>query len=157
MGKGKVKNRSRKNKTSMPKWYYDACVLRSENRNIIDEIRGKSKTKEILISYLTLGEAYGSCCNDGKKFEEYFKELFEKIRRFIIIVNNDISKKLFDEIRDENKRIRIADAVHLATAIKNKCEGLRTEDRDLYGLSKNKIQKLGKKYGISNFAIIEKR
>jgi len=141
-----------KNKKKKQKWYYDASALRKD-RQTIDEIRGKSIKKDILISYLALGVAYGSCCNDGKVVEETFKQLIEEIRDFIKIVKNDIPEKLFDDVRKECKCIKIADAIHLATSLKYKCENLRSSDRDLYGLRKEPIKELCKKYQVSNFAI----
>ncbi|NQU82374.1 MAG: PIN domain-containing protein [Parcubacteria group bacterium] len=155
MGHGKVKSRIRKGKSVKPRIYYDASALISQKRDIFDEIAGESIKKDILISYLALGEAYGSCCGDGEEDEEYFRQLFSKIRKFVKIVKNDVSTRLFDSVRSECGRIEICDALHLATAIYYKCEQLRTKDRDLSGIDKNKIKKLAKKYKIPNFAICE--
>ncbi|TRZ80564.1 PIN domain-containing protein [bacterium] len=154
MTKHKKRDGNRKKKGVEGRWYYDACVLRA-GRKTIDEIRGKSRRKKILISYLTLGEAYGSCCNEDKAVEEAFRELFREIRELITIVNNDIPYKLFEGIREECKRIGVADTVHLATAIKNNCENLRTADRDIYGLTKETIQKLRNKFDVPKFTVTE--
>jgi len=150
MPKNAKKHKS--SKKSKPKWYFDACALRKE-RKTIDEIRARHIRKDILISYLALGEAYGSCCSENKDVEQAFKELIEEIRKYILVIKNDISNKLFEDVRSKCDRISIADAIHLATALKYKCENLITADRDLYGLSKNTKKELCNKYGISNFTI----
>lgn len=152
MGKGKIKSRIRKGKAIKPKWYYDACALR-HGRGIVDEIRGKSIKKDILISYLTLGEAYGSCCNESEEFEEFFKDLFENIKKYITIVSNHVPDRLFNEIREECKTMKVADAMHIATAIENGCEILRTADRDIHGLTNATRKRLREISGIPNFKI----
>ena len=122
---------------------------------LLMESNSYSKKKEILISHLALGEAYGKCCSRSKEAEQAFLELISKIREHIKIVDNTVSNKLFNDIRKICPRGHITDLIHLATAIKYKCENLRTADRDLYGIDKKRIQQLGKKYGIKNFRITE--
>lgn len=140
------------------KWYYDACAL--ENEMILKEIMKMNRKYPRLhiISHLSLGEAYGSCCNKGKEAASSFLDLMEKLldRYFenIKIVGNDCPKKIIDYIR-KNFVLSITDALHLATAVKNKCCILRTTDYHLYNLSKQKIRGLKEKFNLSQFAITE--
>ncbi len=147
-----MKTRIRRGRIVKPKWYYDACALRY-SRSIVDEIRGKSIRNEIVISYLTLGEAYGTCCNESEELEEFFNELFEDVKGHVTIISNHVSDILLSKIRDECKIIKVIDAIHLATAIKNGCEVFRTADRDIYGLTNVTRKRLRKISGISNFKI----
>ncbi len=134
------------------KCYYDACAMR-HSRKIIDEIRGKSMNGEVVISYLTLGEAYGSCRNESEEFEELFEEIFDGIKEHITIVSNYVSESLFNNVRKECRAIDIVDAMHVATALTNKCEIFRTADRDIHGLTNSTRKKLRIMAGISNFKI----
>ncbi len=137
------------------KRYYDACALRI-GRETTDEIRGFfQKGGIILVSQLALGEAFGKCLNKGKDKAEAFADLMSKIEKFITIVDNNIPLSLLSDLSAICGRIHTTDLVHLASAVKYKCRDLRTADKDLYNLTKHKVQFIGKKYEILNFTITE--
>lgn len=142
------------NNSSKERWYYDACAL-DEGKNTYAEIINKNFPKTALISYLSLGEAYGNCYKKSKTKAEALLELIEKLRNYIEIVDNDGIEDIFEEIQDEfdTNRLSITDSIHLATAIFHKCDILRTADRDLYGLDPRKILKLSENFDLKRFKI----
>lgn len=140
-----------KKKKHTLRWYYDSCAL-EESVQIVGEIINKKNPKEVIISHLTLGEALGNSLKKGEEVQDSFIKLIKTIRSYIKVVGNDNVEKILDDAY-HFFRLSLTDAIHVATAIKHKCTVLRTSDRDLYGIDKSKIARLGKKYGIENFSI----
>lgn len=143
---------SKKGKKLRVRWYYDACALEGEG-TIYEIVNTRRYPKESVLSHLSLGEAYGNCFLGGKEKSEAFIELIEKLRRHITIIKNDGIDNQFEEVKAKIPALSITDAIHLATALKNDCSLIRTIDRDLYGIEKNKVHDLGKKFGIEEFSI----
>lgn len=147
---GKKKNKK------MERWYYDACAL-DDSKKIYKEILNKNP-KEILLSHLAIGEAYGNCLGKGEEEANVFTSLMDKIIKVkekynIKIIGNDKTEFELEKVKSIIRRISITDAIHLATALKNKCRIFKTIDGDFCGESPLKMKKLGEKCGISNFKI----
>lgn len=139
----------------IPKRYYDACVL--EEELIYHEITSKSKIKPI-ISHLALGEAYGNCLKNGEQQADDFLRFIGLLKKhgYLNIVGNDKIDKIFTHIRDsQDFRFSITDAIHLATAIRERCSVFTTKDKgDFEEIHKDKIKNLGRKYGILNLCVL---
>lgn len=147
-------NSSISNITNIRKWYYDACVL-DESKNTYYEIINKNPKFSItsITSHLGLGEAYGNCRKKGEEQAEAFISLINKLgNRLDIVGNDDIEKELI-RILEVFPALSITDAIHLATAIRCKCEILRTIDPDLHRLPHKKVRKLAEEFGCPGFAI----
>lgn len=149
------------NKNGKPKFrfYYDACTLESTTKAYGEILNGSSTTLTI-ISHLSIGEAYGNAIDKSDEAAETCVELIEKLRKLkgksVKIVGNDVGSDVFCDIQETFPTLDHADALHLATAIKNKCDVLRTIDQDLYGLNRKKVHELGARYDIKNLSISKK-
>lgn len=141
------------------RFYYDACTLESTTKAYKEILNGEATTLTV-ISHLSIGEAYGNSIDKGDEAAQTYVELIEKLRKLksksVKIVGNDIDHGLFYDIQETFPALDHADALHLATAIKNKCDVLRTIDPDLYRLNNKKVHEIGIRHGIRNFSISEK-
>ena len=143
--------------SNIRKWYYDACAL--EGDKIYNEMYTNTKIKIYsIVSHLSFGEAYGNVLNKGEKQISKFNNLVATVKEHcgLKVVGNDGIKSIYNEIQKINFRLSLTDSVHLATAIKYKCEIFKTRDGDLTNLSatfKNKISEFAKSKGCSNFNI----
>lgn len=141
-----------KGKKTKQRWYYDACVLDKE-KNIFGNIVNKDHLRENIISHLALGEAYGNCLNKGEAQANAFIDLINSLKKYIRIVGNDAPKEILDKVKDKFKILRLADAVHLATAIEYECDVFKTSDSDLYKFSKREINELSQDCNGTNLSI----
>jgi len=125
------------------KWYFDACVL-DKNKDSIADIVNNAKHRQNCVSHLALGEAYGCCLSKGKGNEkaEAFVQLINSIKKYISVIGNNISKKILDDVKLKFPKLKLADAIHLATAIDAKCDMLCTSDYDIYQYDKKDINEL---------------
>ncbi len=140
-------------KSDLPKWYYDACAL--DVKEVFAEITKKHRANETLISFLALGEAYGNNFNKSDKLAEGFFELIGKLRNNIKIISNEKTNGILRELMEAFPMLDAADALHIATAIKNDCEMIRTADQDMYGIPKKKLLEFCKNQGKKNIFISE--
>lgn len=124
-------------KTTLPKWYYDANAL--DVKEVFVEITKKHRANETLISFLALGEAYGNNFNKSDELAESFVELIGKLRDHIKIITNEGTNGILKELMETFPRLDAADALHLATAIHNNCEMIRSGDKDIYGIPEKKL------------------
>jgi len=151
-------------KTTPPKikWYYDACVLDEHSyADIMNEGTRRHCPKTIVLSHLALGEAFGNIYNKQKPeallaFTEFINTLKENAHVSVIGNNDDASLSLFDQIRGDVSELSLTDAIHVATAIKEACSNLISNDRDINGLSEFKLKKIkarATKFGVTDFCI----
>ena len=134
------------------KWYYDACTL--DLSETYAELINKKHPKECYVSHLALGEAYANCHLKGRDIAEAFVELIEKMRGYITITKNDGIDRLFNEVREAVPALSITDAIHVATALKNGCNVVRTLDRDVWGIDKKTLAELAAKSGMPHFSVV---
>ena len=131
------------------KWYFDACVLDKKKGGVIEDIINNAKHRQNCVSHLAIGEAYGSClCKGGGNREEKaraFIELIDAIKNCISIISNDINKAFFDEVKKSCPKLKVADAIHLATAIDAKCDIFCTSDHDIYQYDNKDVKELSQK------------
>ena len=133
--------------------YYDACTLDSSKKTF-GEILNKKDGNNCIVSHLAIGEAYANSFTKQKEVPETFIKLLGQLKPFISIVNHDGIETVLDELLSQKEiRIEAADAVHVATAIKNRCEVLRTLDYGLYNIPNKKIKAFAERYGLPNFSI----
>lgn len=151
----KFRTRYAGSKVATERWYYDACVL-DYDKGVYGEITSKKNPKEVLLSHLALGEAYGNCYSKGEDTTKAFLELMRIIKKHIKVVGNDGIDKVFNDVRTTFPALAICDSIHLATAIKNQCNILRTVDPDFCGLDPSKVRELAQKFGLQNFSISDK-
>lgn len=133
------------------KWYLDACIL--EYEFIYGEVLSK-KSKEVFIGHLALGEAFGACLEKGEEQVRALMELMEKLSKIncVNIVGHDSIGKQLRYVR-EHCELKMADAIHLATALKKKCCKFRSIDSDFTKMPKSKIHSFGEHFEINNFAV----
>ncbi len=136
------------------RYYYDACALEA-NKDIYKEFLDKNYPHESIVSFLSLGEAYGNCRLKSKEASNAFTQLIEDISDHISIENHDGIEAIFNKVREIFKELDMCDAIHLATAIKYKCCIFKTADRDLYGIPENKVQELAADFGLNSFVITQ--
>lgn len=150
----------RKKEKSLPleieKWYLDACVL-DRDKNIYGDILTRVP-KQVFISHLALGEAFGNCHKKGEDALKSFVELIGKLKTLssvrVMVVGHDNIDEELAEVKATFPVLKTSDAIHLATALKEGCYKFRTIDPD-FKLEKKKVMELGKKFGINNFAITD--
>ncbi|MDO8660991.1 MAG: PIN domain-containing protein [Candidatus Woesearchaeota archaeon] len=139
------------------RWYYDACALESRVYLEISNLLRKHATVAVT-SHLALGEAFGNCLRKSKERDK--PEILKSFLQFITDLNNaallhvvghDDVLEQYDSVRARIGRINIADAMQLATALKNQCSQVRTTDADLLGLNKKHLQQVAEQYGITGF------
>ena len=133
-------------------WYYDACALDS-GTEVYGEMTSKSNPIRPIVSHLALGEAYGNCHNKGKAQEDAFLRLMRVASRKMEIVGNDGIEEILSITKETFPKLSFTDAIHLATAIKFKCNIFRTSDNDFCGLDHEKVKKYGSNFEIPNFRI----
>lgn len=141
-----------KDKATKQRWYYDACVLDKE-KNIFGDIINKDHIKESIVSHLALGEAYGKCLSKGEVQADAFIKLINTLKKYIRVVGNDAPKEILDKVKNKFITLRLADAVHLATAINYKCSVFKTSDYDLYRFSKRETNDLSQDCNGTNLVI----
>ncbi len=152
MSRGR-KSYSKPNKKIERKWYYDACTL--DLKSTYPEIVNNKKKRSIsaVVSHLALGEATGNCHYKGEEKYSAFLDLIYKTLPFVQVVGHDGIGKQMKKVREIFPALAITDCVHLATALKGRCELMRTTDSDLHKLNKAEVKKLGLEMGINNFSI----
>ena len=148
----------KKRRDKMEAWYYDACVI--EREFFYSEITGKTKKyRRFITSNLAIGEAFANRCESSKKDNNPtdFVVLINWLReanKLEIKSNAGITiRRLTKTILEDFPFLDIADSVHLATAIKNKCQVFRTTDRHFIEEDQKKIIKLAKENGCRSFCI----
>ena len=120
-----------------------------ELETTLGEIINKKDGNNCILSHLALGEAYGNSFKKGEEVFDGFIKLIGQLKPFTNIVNHDgIESVLRDLLEEKEIRIEAADAIHVATAIKNRCEVLRTIDKGLYDIPHKKVKALGERYGL---------
>lgn len=152
--RGRSKNRK---KEKSEKWYYDASSLLHENA--YDEIINQTPPRKSVVSHLALGETYARLHNEKKTgAAEAFAQLIEKAGRFIEIQHHQGIDKIFKQVRSEFPALSLTDAIHLSTAIRNSCCILKSEDRDLCGLSPKRLKNfIVSTSNLKSFAILKVR
>ena len=146
---------SKDNPENERRWYYDACSL--EYKSCYGEILSNNRHHKIraIASHLSLGEAYANCRIKGGEQANAFIELMTQLGNLLNIVENDGIDRIFAKIREGFPALSITDAIHLATAIAYKCEVMKTEDPDLCGLPKKKVQKIAEELSCPKFSITQ--
>lgn len=157
MSRGKQK---KKKTTHTERWYYDACAL--ETGIIYDEIINNTRSsRKLTASFLSLGEAYGNCFREDKdeSAPSKFVQLIEKLRNVgkLDIISNAQINKAFNFVKEVCDKLEVADAMHLATALQNKCNILRSFDRHFIKLTKEQKDRLAERFELNNgFAVQSK-
>lgn len=108
-----------------------------------------------VISHLSFGEAYANAHLKGEKQAYAFVRLMCSLSKYITVVGNDGCGSVFEKIRKSFPRLSITDAVHLATAILNRCVVIRTIDPDFIGLPRRKLNELGNEFGLLHLSIVK--
>lgn len=103
------------------KWYYDACTLDCST-DVYGEMISKHHPKQIFLSHLAIGEAYGNIYEQGEERIEQFNELLERLRDYLRdsqmkIIGNEKIKDEFEQVVATFPEMDIVDAVHVATAM----------------------------------------
>ncbi|HLC85540.1 MAG TPA: type II toxin-antitoxin system VapC family toxin [Candidatus Nanoarchaeia archaeon] len=143
-------------------WYYDACAL--ELMFVIYEIQNESS--RACISHLGLGEAFGNCHLDDKQNDRLrttrpydpkkmsaFVDLIDSLTGFIKIVGNDGIEEVLKDVKEKFPSLGLTDAIHLATAIKHRCQRFRTTDSDFKSVEQNKLNEITNVLGYSPLKI----
>ncbi|MFT4326546.1 MAG: PIN domain-containing protein [Candidatus Woesearchaeota archaeon] len=113
--------------------YLDACALH-ESKSMLGQLYSKKSKEKIqpITSHLSLGEAIGNILYKKHADPKVFVESIEKFiaKGILKITGNDDVKKYMEAI---NLHIRLSetDTMHVATAIKNKCDIFITTDSDI--------------------------
>jgi len=136
----------------MLSYYYDACAL-EEGREYYREFLDRQNPHICVVGFLSLGEAYGNAHRKGASALEAFTKLMGSIGDKIRVVGHQDIKSILEDTLQEFPALELTDAIHLATAIREKCSILRTADRDLFGLHSGRVATLAKRHGCSQFAI----
>jgi len=144
-------------------WYFDACAL-EEKKRLGSLATACSKGGAIVVvSHLSLGEAYGSCVKkdnndisrggEGERLRT-FNSLIQELcnAEYLCVVSNEDIDEILEKTRDYFK-LSITDAMHLATALKHHCQIVKTTDRDLSGLNASKLKQLGSLFNNPHFQI----
>ena len=132
-------------KKKVRKWYFDACAL-DERESYRVFMNHKKNNIDFITSHLSIGEAFSGCYWKGVDKMEAFIDLMDKLSKnnILIIMGNDHINKHFNEVINKFPSLSITDAVHLATALRYKCERLVTNDSHLLKLNKKEIDTLTK-------------
>lgn len=135
------------------RWYYDACVL-SGNLKVQQQIVNSNPANKIkaITSHLAIGEALGSIVYKKKEPVDAFINLITTYHRtgYLTIMGNDKLEKYLALIKKQSFELDLTDAIHLAAALKKKCERLISSDKH-FDYSKAKYHDLGNRCGIKNF------
>jgi predicted nucleic acid-binding protein len=123
------------------KWYFDSCTL-DYKKDIYRHIINKDKSRICYISHLALGEAYGNSLKKGKEEADAFIDLIFKINDYISVIGNDIPKEYFDKVFSKFHFLKMADSLHLATAINYKADLFITIDSHFLKISNSEVKKL---------------
>lgn len=136
-------------------WYYDACML-DKGKSQYAELFNSPYPVQAIISHLTLGEAFANSYLKGSNQLDAFVELIKSLGKYITIVQYDGSTKTLNTVQESFPALSITDAMHMATALDNRCVCIKTIDPDFCGLSRPKLNELGNKYGLEHFSISKK-
>ena len=137
-----------------PKWYFDACVL-EDGRPALSVLLNTGG-KEMLTSFLAIGEALGNCHNKGQGKADAFHMLLKSLEGRITIRSNDLDFwEVLRAVHDTCPRLTIADALHLAFALNEKCERMFSDDEDLYSLPRETLRQLAERFSYPSPASFE--
>jgi predicted nucleic acid-binding protein len=137
------------------KHYFDACTLES-GTGVYGLILNKLHPNDVIVSHLSLGEAYGNSLLGGEDKTNAFVGLIQTFQKYIKVVDHDGIDHIIKDIWDcEKIKLKMADAIHLATAIKNGCSVFHTSDGDFCNGSSDGFREVAKKYNIDDFQIAE--
>lgn len=150
-----------KNAEIKTRWYYDACTLDGNlYEDIFREVTSKHCPKLAVLSHLALGEAYGNLLEKKSKLEmNAFTDFLDKLKltQRVLIVGNDEVEDIHEKIVGAMPaRSSLTDTIHIATAIKNECCNILSDDQDLTGIDKvkkDKIKKVARQFGVEDFSI----
>ncbi|MEK6921841.1 MAG: PIN domain-containing protein [Nanoarchaeota archaeon] len=160
---GRNSNNDPKKNTERVIYYYDACTLDAEvSINQILNLH-HNHGANALTSHLAIGEAISNVYHKEKKdpikaVGEYFN-LIESLKQQekLEVCGNDDVEKVFNDIKTTFPDLSFTDAIHLATAIKNKCQQLHTLDPDLYQLDHKKLKDLAERHCCYTFNVCDVR
>lgn len=133
-------------------WYYDSCTL-DKSKSDYGEMFNRTPPIKPVISFLSIGEAFGNSYLKGEYQLDAFVDLMKALKPFIKVVENDGSTNTLTRVREVFTALSITDALHIATAIENNCVCVRTTDRDLYGLSKEGLKELCEEFNLPSFTV----
>ena len=141
--------------TEKQRYYYDACTL--DLTETYQEITN-SKHCEAVVSFLALGEAYGNTLlyKSEDQLDSFLKFISNLNKASLIfIVGNDDVDHIADEIKASKtgREMSTTDAIHFATAVREKCSVFRTSDRDFHGCTGKEFAEVAQKYGAYGFSI----
>ena len=88
-----------------------------------------------IVSHLSLGEAFVNCLRKSEEQAKAFIDFINKLYPYLRLVGNHDIEKQFESVRHKCPNLSITDTIHLSTALRYKCETLRTNDKYLYGVS----------------------
>ena len=154
----RANNNEPKKNTDRIVYYYDACTL--DSKVSINDIQNlHSKHAYALTSHLAIGEAisnvhYKAHDNPLVAVSAFF-DLIDSLKRQekLEVCGNDEIETIFDDVRKTFPDLSFTDAIHLATAIKNKCQQLHTIDSDLHQLDHKKLKDLAQSHDCYTFGI----
>jgi len=136
------------------RWYYDACAL-DGGKSAYAEMFNTHNPIHPIISHLSFGEAYAAAHLKGEEAIGGFTSLMLALRPFVHVVQNDGRDGILQRVREQFPRLTITDAVHVATAIENRCVVIRTVDPDLLGLPPAELNALGAEFGLPHLSVTE--
>lgn len=140
------------------KKYFDACAL--GNRASVVAIVNSHSRAECITSHLAIGEALSNLIVKGES-EEACKQFVMLIhtlhreRKLEIVQHDDVlvcCDTLLSDIKERLGRIDGTDAIHIAMAIKKKCNEIVTSDQDIIG-NRGKLIMLAAENGLSDFGV----
>jgi predicted nucleic acid-binding protein len=142
------------------RWYYDANTLdKVLYASIVREVTNRGNPKLAVLSHLALGEAYGNIfVKKGREEIDAFSEFLEllKNKHHIEVVGNDDIEDIFEKISNILPNCSITDTIHIATAIKNECSNILSDDQDINGIEhkkREKIKQIALDNGVDNFCL----
>ncbi|MBI4149723.1 PIN domain-containing protein [Candidatus Woesearchaeota archaeon] len=135
------------------RWYYDACTL-TNKEELVEILNAYQKRNVVpIISHLCIGEAFANSHLKSQERLEAFMELMRNLRDHINIVGNDGIDSQLEYVREIFPSLSITDKIHLATALRHKCEIINTKDGDFLGQSKRKLDQLANKCGFKQIRV----
>ena len=132
--------------------YYDANMF---IRKCVGEIVNNNSSKGVasITGHLALGEAFGTARRKGQEELESLLGVIEHLGSYLRVVSHDGINDHLALVLEIFPRLAMSDAIHLATALSNDCEILRSSDGDLYGLDKHKLERLCSECGSNKLLI----